>query len=561
MKHKRILALCVAFCMLVCLFASCGDNKYKDNKVKAYSYSQALTELSAFNKDIKCIKKKPVLDIYEDSETTVALADIDTFPLTVTSGGDINIEIAAATELSSDAPDDWINIIAKNFNRENNMIGNKKVTVSVRKITSGEVLTYMTDGNYKPDVYIPSNDAWGKMLQSKGVGTVKLSDRILGNTAGILMKKNVYNSFVKKYKTVNLQNVIEASLKGDINFAYTNPYTSSTGLNILTSTLYAFDKKDPLSEKAQAKLLDYQKKSPPVAYTTAVLKNQAAKGIINTMVMEEQAYINTPELKGYTYIPAGIRHDHPVYTFDYVSNEKQQAAELFVKYCLTTSSQKLGTEKGFNRHDNYKSKDTGMTGTDYLSAQRIWKQNKDGGQPVIAMFVADVSGSMSGERLNALKKSLISTSQYINSDNYIGLMSYSGNVYINLPLDKFEAKQKAYFTGTVKGLQTEGNTATYNAVLVALQKLVEKQKKVPNAKAMLFVLSDGESNTGYTLNRILPIVAGIKIPVYSIGYHISDLSSTKNQLKELSEINEAAFINSSSDDIVNQLRNLFNTQL
>ena len=54
-----------------------------------------------------------------------------------------------------------------------------------------------------------------------------------------------------------------------------------------------------LSDEAKDALMEYQKTSPPVAYTTGVLRNQAAKGIINTMVMERQAYINTPELKSY----------------------------------------------------------------------------------------------------------------------------------------------------------------------------------------------------------------------------------------------------------------------
>ena len=33
------------------------------------------------------------------------------------------------------------------------------------------------------------------------------------------------------------------------------------------------------------------------------------------------------------------------------------------------------------------------------------------------------------------------------------------------------------------------------------------------------------------------------------------------ELKELSELNEAALINADSDDIVNQLRNLFNVNM
>lgn len=38
------------------------------------------------------------------------------------------------------------------------------------------------------------------------------------------------------------------------------------------------------------------------------------------------------------------------------------------------------------------------------------------------MFVVDTSGSMRGEPLNALKMAMINTIQYINDDNYIGIL-------------------------------------------------------------------------------------------------------------------------------------------
>ncbi|WP_434309881.1 VWA domain-containing protein [Hominifimenecus sp. rT4P-3] len=537
---------------------SCGDDAVRTERNKnALSYEDAETEMDSMLKKIKVSQvTKPVLDIYSDEVSEAdALADISTFPITVTGNGDINLEIAAATELSAEAPDDWMNIVAQNFNKAGYMLGDKKVTVSVRKITSGEVVTYMKAGVYQPQLFVPSNDAWGKMLQSSGIGTIALTDRIAGNTAGILIKKEAYDSFVDKYKEPTLSNVLDATLAGDLTFAYTNPYTSSTGLNILTAMLKAFDDTNPLSSTAQEKLLEYQKSSPPVAYTTAVLRNQASKGVINAMVMEEQAYINTPELADYVYIPAGIRHDHPVYTFDYCSEEEKNAAKLFVDYCLSEDSQKLATEKGFNRHDEYVSQEPGLDGTGYLTAQKVWKQNKNGGKPIIAVFVADISGSMSGEPLNSLKSSLINASSYIGSEHYVGLVSYSSDVTINLPIGQFDATQKAYFSGEVKNLSDGGSTATYDAVLVALHMLAEKAKEVPDAKLMLFVLSDGEQNGGYSLDRVTPIVEGMQVPVYTIGYNYSDKNG---ELKELSDINEAAALNATSDDIANQLRNLFN---
>ena len=552
---KRLLAGLLTVCMMIPM-AGCS---VRNGETKYMSYDDAKTELTSLLKkvDVDTVGN-PSMYIYEDeiSEADM-LADIGTFPITVQGNGQIDLEIATATEMSADAPDDWMNVVAKNFNQENVEIDGKRVTVSVRKITSGEVVTYINSGGYRPNLYVPSNAAWGEMLKASGISVETLSERIAGNTAGILIKKDVYDTFKEKYGEVTVKSVLEASNAGDIKFAYTNPYTSSTGLNILTAMLAAFDEQNPLSETATGKLMEYQKTSPPVAYTTSVLRNQAAKGIINAMVMEKQAYINTPELKNYVFVPAGIRHDHPVYGFDWNTNEEQEAAKMFVEYCLNEKSQKLATDKGFNQDDNYVGQDTGMSGADYLAAQKVWKQNKNGGRPIIAVFVADVSGSMDGEPINNLKDSLIKTTSFISSDYYVGLVSYSNDVTINLPVGQFDGLQRAYFAGEVDNLMAVGGTATYDAVLVGLDMLAKAAEEVPDAKLMLFVLTDGDTNQGYTLDRVTSVIGGMQVPIYSIAYNYNNTAD----LEKLSNINEAAFIKADSDDIINQFRNLFNVQM
>ena len=553
----------IAVTIIVAALSGCGGESAKTENANEYerlSYDDAVHELDALYGDIKPKEISPRLDVGMTNGTVASsLASIDTFPIEE-GGGEIDIEIAAATEFSSDEPDDWLKVVAEKFNRSNNTVDGKKVSVSVRTITSGEVVTYMTEGGYRPDCYIPSNDAWGQMLDAKSIKTIKVTDRIAGNTAGILMKKTVYDQFIEKYEEVTVANVLEAANNGDIIFAYTNPYTSSTGLNILSSMLYAFDNNNPLSDEAVGKLIEYQKNAPTAAYNTAILKNSAAKGIIDAMVMEEQAYINELELRDYVFTPAGIRHDHPVYTFDYVSDEKQEVVRMFVEYCLTDEMQKLATQKGFNRHDDYKSQENGMDGNGYFAAQRVWKQNKNGGRPVIAVFVSDISGSMYGTRINALKQSLLSTMQYISSDCYVGLVSYDDTVYINLPVRQFDDQQRAYFSGAVKDIDTKGGkTATYDATIVGMKMLLEAQEQNPDAKLLLFVLSDGDQNYGYRLSRIAPIVGGLNIPVYTIGYEMP--KAGEKELSQLSDINEAATISADVDGIVNDLRNLFNVNM
>lgn len=558
MKKKGIFTGVVAAIMTVTVLTGCG-NVYTEGTSSKLTEEEAQKELSSLMKKVDVtVNDKPVLDIYsEEVSEADTLADIDTFPITVEGRGSINIEIAAATELSATAPDDWINIAAEKFNQSGAEINGKSVSVSVRKITSGEVVTYIVSGGYQPEVFIPSNDAWGKMLDASGFATTKITDRIAGNTAGILIKKDVYDKFIESYGEASVGNVLKAANSGDLTFAYTNPYTSSTGLNVLCAMLSSFDENDPLSDTATAALLDYQKTSPPVAYTTAVLRNQAAKGIINAMVMERQAYSNTPELKNYVYTPVGIRHDHPVYTFEWTTSDEKEAAKLFTDFCNSDELQKLATDKGFNQDNDYVSQDTGMTGADYLAAQKVWKQNKNGGRPIVAVFVADCSGSMDGEPLNSLKQSLISSSTYISSDHHIGLVSYENDVTINLPIARFDATQRAYFSGEVKKLQAGGQTATYDAVLTGMQMLEDYAKDIPDAKLMLFVLTDGAQNTGYSLDRITDVVGGLKIPIYTIAYNYDSVKD----LETLSNINEAAQIKANSDDVVNQLRNLFNVNL
>lgn len=561
-QHLRsLLALMLA---TACFLSGCGSDSVSGyDERNHYTEEEALKELEAKLTAVTKIDVEPRLYIDDGKTSLTALADIDTFPLTVQGKGEINIEVAAATELSAEAPDDLINVLAQKFNQQQITVNGKTASVSIRKITSGETVSQMTEGTYRPTVFLPSFSAWADMLEAKGFTSIQLTDRMAGNTAGILMEKQTYDEFVDKHGEVTIGKVVEASLAGELTFANANAYTSSTGLDMTSRMLESFDPANPLSSVATQKLLEYHKKAPSVAYTTAVLKQNAISGVLKAMVMEEQAYINAPELRDFVYIPCGVRHDHPVYTFDYASKDEQAVAREFVNYCLSDEAQKIATSKGFNLHDDYVSPKTNMTGADYWAAQKIWKETKDGGKPIIAVFVADASGSMNKNRaLASLQESLLATMDYINEENYIGLVSYSHEVYVNLQLAPFDATQRSYFSGAVRDLAGGGGTATYDAVLVALDMLYKKSAEVPDAQLMMFVLSDGEQLDGYRLDKVIDIVDGLDVQIYTIGYNL-DLTGAraKRELSELSALKEAEMIDAQTSDIVTQLRNLFNVKL
>ena len=272
--------------------------------------------------------------------------------------------------------------------------------------------------------------------------------------------------------------------------------------------------------------------------------------------MEYQTYTNTPEVKSFIFTPFGVRHDNPMYSIGTLSSEKQEVLSMFIEFCTNSENQKLADKYGFNKEESFVNEVGDVEGNNLIAAQKLWKEKKDSGRPVTAVFVADVSGSMDGDPLNELKSSLINGASYINSDNYVGLVSYSSEVYVNLPISKFDLNHRSYFQGAVEDLSAGGGTATFNAVLVAIDMLLQAKEANPETKLMLFVLSDGETNTGYDLYDVEDIIRKYQIPVYTIGYN-ADISA----LQAISQINEAASINADSDDVIYKLKSLFNAQM
>ena len=97
---KKVLSVLLAAVILPVVLAGCGNSVYTES-AKTLTEEEARAELESLMKKVDVTTKtNPTLDIYSDeSAETAALADIDTFPITVQGDGDIVIEVAAATEL------------------------------------------------------------------------------------------------------------------------------------------------------------------------------------------------------------------------------------------------------------------------------------------------------------------------------------------------------------------------------------------------------------------------------------------------------------------------------
>lgn len=544
----------VAFFIVVLI----GINITGNEKIKI----KPAKSVEALLKDVKVTASTPRKASVELGNNSLAseLPEISKYPLSVEGKGKVDVEIFATSEKSGSGTDGWINDVAKKFNSENKKLSDgSTVSVSIRPMSSGLGSDYIISKKYLPDAYTPSNSLFGDLTYSQGGEVTLKAERLIGNVAGMLLSNEVYDKINAEYKSVDIKTVTQATADNKIIMGYTNPLSSATGLNFLMSTLSAYDSGNILSETAAAGFTAFQKNVPYVAYTTLQMRDSAKNGSLTGMVLEYQLYVNDKDLnRTYKFIPFGIRHDNPLYKVGVLSTDKEQALDMFLEYCNSQYAQNLATEYGFNGFDEYKGITGEYTGTDIIKAQKLWKTNKDSGKDIIAVFIADCSGSMSGEPINQLRQSLINGSQYINENNYIGLISYSNDVNIDLPIGKFDLNQRAYFQGAVEDLMPGGGTASYDAVAVGLKMIKEAKAQNPQAKAMLFLLSDGQSNLGNTLKDIEGTLVEEQIPVYTISY---GESADVKEMTELSNINEAAAINADSDDIVYKIKSLFNAQM
>ena len=476
-------------------------------------------------------------DLYDE------LPEIDKYPLSVEGSGDVDIEIFTSGEKAGKDNDSWLIDVASSFNSSDVKTSDgKTVSISVRSVPSGTAADYIISGKYLPDLYTPSNTLFGEYAISNNGSLELYADRLVGNTAGILVKKD------SGYTTAD--EVIKAVQDNKITMGYTNPQTSATGLNLLLTLLRG----------GEDNFTKFNANIPYVAYTTQQMRDSASNGTLDAMLSEYQAYINDNNLTSmYNFIAFGVRHDNPVY----ICNKSGKTAaelegvKLVVDYCKSDEMQKIAAQKGFNANDDYTSAEE-FSGAQVTQGLKTYKKTKDNGKDIIAVFVADCSGSMDGDPMNQLKNSLTNGAQYINDNNYVGLVSYSNSVTIEVPIAQFDLNQRSYFQGAVNNLIASGGTASYDAVVVAVKMITEAKAQHPDAKCMLFLLSDGYANNGYSMDEITSALRTSGIPVYTIGY--GDDADT-GELARLSGINEAASINADSDDIIYKIKSLFNSQL
>jgi Ca-activated chloride channel homolog len=579
---KKLFIYFIFVFLITLSLISCED--YEDATIRDIERAKKYDTIEEVISDVdKLSNRVSFKEILVEQAIIVDEIEIDTLPdiedFEIVTGSQYNnpnklqVEIFASTEKSTpkNPQDRWLVDVAQDFNRQNIKLSTgKTIEVQVRRIASGTGHEFIKARKYLPDAYTPSNILWIRMLEASGVNMSEISPSLVKNYAGLVITPKTEKILKDNYGEVSFKAVVDAVIKKKISAGYTNPKASSTGLNMLYTILLELaggDESQIFTDKITHSFEIFQEKVPLIATTTLHLRDLFEQGgKLDAFPTEYQTYMRMTERDKLIFVPFGVEHDNPLFAVeDKMTPEKREALNKFADFARNAKYRKLASDYGFKEIDY-----NGIMAPDgnlLLTAQKIWKEHKDSGRTVYAYFLTDTSGSMMDPttsysnqgitKLAQLKIALEQASRQINEKNYIGLMEFNSEVVNRLNLVPMNIINRGKFITAVRNLTGGGGTAMYDGITMAISELLEQKKKDPNGKFYLFVLTDGETNEGYTYSNLIDVMVGSDIKIYPIAY--GDVSN--EELNKLARIGETGLITGKPENIVQKLMALFDLSL
>jgi Ca-activated chloride channel family protein len=324
-------------------------------------------------------------------------------------------------------------------------------------------------------------------------------------------------------------------------YGHTDPLVSSTALSTLIAEFYASarqagytDRRLTLQmvrdEAVQDGVRRIEELIRHYSTRTTEFREYIAQGpnYLDFVALEENdlIYINRgltqygapPERLVALYPKEGtFWHEHPmgIVNADWTTPEQRAAASVFVDYVLLPDNQRLIMEQAFRPanpdvpldfpfvEENGVDPDQPTAVLDIpapeviAAVQQSWAFVK---KQADVLLVIDISGSMQNEdKIGQARAAAEAFLNAMEATNRIGLMTFSNQINLVVPLNTVETNQVAMYSN-IRSLRAEGGTELYQA----LTRAVEYMNGQPDENRIraIVLLSDGADtgDQGYTLN-------------------------------------------------------------
>ena len=326
-------------------------------------------------------------------------------------------------------------------------------------------------------------------------------------------------------------------------YGHTDPYVSSTALSTLIAEFYASARYSTNNTNLRRLTLDIVNSSQVqngvrqieqlikhYSTRTTEFKDYIAQGpeYLDFVALEENdlIYINQgkteyqpPERLVALYPKEGtFWHEHPfaIPNANWVTPEQRAAAKVFTDYVRSKPVQELIMSNGFRPATTDVTLGYPITpdlGVDpaqpatvldvpdpavVAAVQSSWQYVK---KQADVLLLIDVSGSMSGDKIDQARQAAMAFIAKLPTQNRLGLMTFNESITERVRLDSFE-RNSDDVRRAIDGLEADGDTALYDAVIAATEVLSQDQEN-DRIRAVV-LLSDGQDTaSGQSLNEMV----------------------------------------------------------
>ncbi len=347
---------------------------------------------------------------------------------------------------------------------------------------------------------------------------------------------------------------------GDFKFGHTHPDFSNSGILAVIAEAYAGAGKQrdlTLSDLQEPAVIEFMREveSSIIHYgaSTGFFATRMFEGgpsylsaavlYENLVVEQESKRLANPG----SYLPVVAiypkegtfwsNHPYVVLNAPWVTAEQQEAAAHFAAFLLDKPQQLQALEYGFRPAapdfplstplDAYHGVDPTQPKTVLavpsaeviVRIQELWR--REAKKPVDVVVVMDISGSMTGKKINAARTSLVQFIDKLDDRDRLQILLFSREITELSPLSPLGAK-RADVTRRVSGIVEGGDTRLYDAVQAAYDEL--RTEGDPAHIRAIVVWSDGEDTAStLELEALLATVGnlsegGNSTKIFTIGF-------------------------------------------
>ena len=441
-----------------------------------------------------------------------------------------------------------------------------------------EIVNRLNNGEKYDAVFI-SNSIWLSMLDSSKVKTSLLrSTSITPVIFGIKNSKAEKLGF--KNRKVYTKDILNAIKEGKLSFSMSNPLTTNSGasayLEILTNLAgnpEVLKSSHLNNNKLKLELKEFFKGIKRTSGDEDFLEDSFINGDYDAAFTYESSIINInkklerekKETLYAIYPVDGVAiSDSPFVYIDNKLDNKKEMFENIQEFLLSDNGQEELLNSGRrtwyggvnnNAPKNIFNPTWGINTTEYITpikypsvsvikeAFELYQSELK--KPIHVVFCLDYSGSMYGNGINELRKSMeyILTTKDLgigfNSKDKIDVIAFSGEI-LNI-WSTSEGLSKNNLLYRIKEQEIDGSTAIYLATNEALKILSEESDEYISS---VILMTDGQNNVGYYRDfSNYYINLNKEIPVYSITFGSAD----EDELEQISKLTNGKVFDGKKD--------------